>query len=90
MSETRDIRPAELDHGSTVRSCDLCWRPVEQDGFLVVELRAVCPSCLERFNDEAERRFPQYKLNFTIGLCERGLFAAGRADPGSNGLGGRE
>ena len=81
-------RGAEL--GGPVKSCDLCWIAMEAHEYVIAELRVVCATCMERFQDEYDSRLPSHKLNFTIGLCERGLYAAGRPDPGPNGLGGRE
>lgn len=84
--EPRDIRDPELLDVQP-HSCDLCYCRLDAPDatFMVIEGRAVCPGCEDRFSLEPP------KPNRTIGLMQRGEYAArGTPPPPSNNLGGRD
>jgi len=88
----RTLEDATLEGPAGVSSCDLCFvnltSPEAQ--YSIVEQRAVCIPCIERWHEEYPELPSAQQVNLTIGLVARGYFAGGRADPGPNhGLGGR-
>ena len=72
--------------------CDLCYRRMENESaYSIIELRAVCLDCQQRFTDTRDDLRAGRKVNFEIGLVERGYFAGPTTiPPPDNGLGGRQ